>query len=261
MLPTPCYLFSDVHLGVAPAEAEASLLGFLRNLPADARALVINGDLYDFWFEWKHVVPRAGVRVLGELARLRDGGLPILWVAGNHDCWGGDILRKDLGLTYHVGPWRGMIGTWDAVVEHGDGLREKEDAAYRRLRAVLRHPLCVRLFRWIHPDWGTAIALRSSHTSRNYRARDGGEGLRKVAHARLSEPGAPQLVVLGHSHVAAMEAVRGGVFANPGPWLDAPRFLRITDGLIEACRWTGTTYSVEETLPSGRVPSGTEPRP
>ena len=248
MLPAPCYLFSDAHLGVATAETEQELLGFLRRLPADARSVVINGDLFDFWFEWKHVVPRAGIRVLGELSRIAASGIPVLWVAGNHDCWGGDVLRHDLGLQYQVGPWRGTIGGWDTVVEHGDGLREREDAPYRRLRTVLRHPWAVRLYRWLHPDWGTALALRSSHTSRNYRPRDGGEGLRAVAHARLAEANAPDLLVYGHSHVATLERVGDRVFANPGPWLDSPRFLRITSAAVEACRWAGDAFVVEASI-------------
>ncbi len=248
MLPAPCYLFSDVHLGVASPDAERQLLRFLRRLPNDAKSVAINGDLFDFWFEWKHVVPRAGVRVLGELSRLVDAGIPVLWIAGNHDCWGGDVLRQDLGVDYHVGPWRGMLGGWDTLLEHGDGLREREDAPYRRLRSVLRHPLCIRLFRWLHPDWGPALAKASSHTSRNHRPSDGGEGLRMVAHQRLAAPDAPSLVVFGHSHVAAMERVGERVFANPGPWLDAPRFLRITPERVEACQWVGEGYTVEQSV-------------
>lgn len=81
--------------------------------------------------------------MLGELGRLVDGGLPVLWIAGNHDCWGGEVLRRDIGVTYHEGPWRGTLGGWDTLIEHGDGLREKEDAPYRRLRAVLRHPWAI----------------------------------------------------------------------------------------------------------------------
>ena len=64
MLPAPCYVLSDAHLGAAPADTERDLLGLLRGLPSDARALVINGDLFDFWFEWRHAIPRVGVRVL-----------------------------------------------------------------------------------------------------------------------------------------------------------------------------------------------------
>ena len=247
-LPAPCYLLSDAHLGAAPAETERDLLGFLRDLPSDARSLVINGDLFDFWFEWRHVVPRAGIQVLGELARLRARGLPILWIAGNHDCWGGEVLRDDLGLDYHVGPWRGDIGGWDVVVEHGDGLREREDAPYRRLRAVIRHRWAVRAYRWIHPDLGTWIALRSSHTSRNMRPRDGGEGLRRVAEARLTAPDAPGVLIFGHSHLQTLEHLGRGIFANPGAWMDAPTALRLTDGRVELVRWAASGVRVERAV-------------
>jgi UDP-2,3-diacylglucosamine hydrolase len=191
------------------------------------------------------VVPRAGVRVLGELSRLADAGVPVLWIAGTHDCWGGDVLRDDIGVDYHVGVWRGEAGGWRTEIEHGDGLRAKEDAPYRRLRAVLRHPWAVRAYRWIHPDWGTAIALRSSHTSRNYRPKDGGAGLRAVADARLRSVEAPSLLIFGHSHLTTLERVGGGVFANPGAWLDAPRFLRITPERGELRRWTSAGRVVE----------------
>lgn len=250
MLPAPCYVFSDAHLGVASAETERDLLAFLRALPDDARSVVINGDLFDFWFEWRHVVPRAGVRVLGELARLVDRGIPVLWVAGNHDCWGGEVLTGDIGVTYHVGTWRGDLGGWDTMVEHGDGLREVEDRPYRRLRAVLRHPACRRMFRWLHPDWGTWLAMHSSHTSRNMRPRDGGEGLRRVARDWLSTPDAPQLLVFGHSHVSTLERLGAGVFANPGAWMDAPTFLRVVPGRVELCRWTPTGRVSESVIES-----------
>ena len=248
MLPAPCYVLSDVHLGAAPADVERDLLGLLRDLPDDARSLVINGDLFDFWFEWRHAVPRAGVRVLGELARIRERGIPVLWVAGNHDCWGGEVLRDDLGLDYHVGPWRGEAGGWDTLIEHGDGLREKEDAPYRRLRTVLRHPWCVTLFRWLHPDVGTWLALRRSHTSRNMRPRDGGDGLRVVAHQRLGAADAPELLIFGHSHVATLERVHRGTFANPGAFMDAPQYLRIVPERVELRRWRADGSVVEGAL-------------
>jgi len=248
MLPAPCYVLSDAHLGAAPAEAERDLVALLRAVPGDAKSLVINGDLFDFWFEWRHAIPRVGVRVLGELARIREAGIPVLWIAGNHDCWGGDVLREDLGLDYRVETWRGQAGGWDTLVEHGDGLREKEDAPYRRLRAVLRHPWCVKAFRLLHPDFGTWVALKSSHTSRNMRPRDGGAGLRLVADQRLGAANAPQLLVFGHSHVTTLERMHRGVFANPGAWIDGPTFLRLTPGRVELCRWTGSGHSVEGAL-------------
>src|SRR5205807_6570416 len=125
-LPSPCYVFSDAHLGVAEASRERELLAFLRSLRGVAGSLVVNGDLFDFWFEWKWVMPRRGYRVLAALAELREEGVPVLWIAGNHDCWGGEILRQDVGVDFHVGPWEGSLGGWRARIEHGDGLRPRE---------------------------------------------------------------------------------------------------------------------------------------
>jgi UDP-2,3-diacylglucosamine hydrolase len=156
VLPAAAYVISDSHLGFATRDIERSMLRFLRYLHGRAGSLVINGDLFEFWFEWKHVMPRRGFRVLAALADLVDAGVPVLMVAGNHDCWGGEILRTDVGIDFRTDPWEGVLGGWRARVEHGDGLREREDRGYRRLRRVLRNPLSIRLFRWLHPDLGSA---------------------------------------------------------------------------------------------------------
>ncbi|MEX2178603.1 MAG: UDP-2,3-diacylglucosamine diphosphatase [Gemmatimonadaceae bacterium] len=237
MLIAPVYLISDAHLGYAARDVEQSLVRFLRHLPGRAGALLINGDLFEFWFEWRRVMPRGMFRVLAALADLRESGMPVVMIAGNHDCWGGDILRKDVGVDYVQGPWRDTIGGWRAHIEHGDGLRGAEDRGYRALRAVLRHPLSVRLFRLLHPDWGSALANRTSHTSRNYQARDGGAGLRLSATDRLARERNLDLVVYGHSHVAELTRLGGAVYANAGPWLDQQTFLRVTPERIELRRW------------------------
>jgi UDP-2,3-diacylglucosamine hydrolase len=216
---------------------------------AEARSVVLNGDVFDFWFEWRHVMPRVGFRVLAALAALREAGVEVLWIAGNHDCWGGEILTRDVGVTYHTGPWRGVLGGWRTLIEHGDGLRDKEDAPYRRLRAVLRNPLAIRAFRWIHPDVATGIALRSSHTSRNMRPRDGGEGLKRVALERLNAEPSLELYVFGHTHAsAAGRAGSGGVYANPGAWMDEPTFLRVAPERLELVRLSGSGVSVIQSL-------------
>ena len=241
MLPSPCYVISDTHLGAAPPEVERALLAFLRGLHGRARALVINGDLFDFWFEWRTVIPRVGFRVLAALADLADDGVQVLWIAGNHDCWGGDVLRRDVGVIYHEGPWRGEIAGWRARVEHGDGLRGAADRRYRLLRRVIRHPVSVRAFRLLHPDLGSRLANGSSHASRTYRAHDEGAGLRDVAAAALASDRSLELVVFGHSHVATLARVPGGgLYANPGSWLDAPGFLHVTPERLELRRWTGS---------------------
>ena len=255
MLPAPCLIVSDVHLGAAPPEAERSLLGFLDLARSEAKSLVLNGDVFDFWFEWAHVIPRIGFRTLAALSALRDRGTEILWIAGNHDCWGADFLTRDVGVTYHVGPWRGRIGGWNALIEHGDGLRDVEDAPYRRLRRVLRNPLAIWSFRHLlHPDWATRIAQRSSHTSRNMRPRDGGEGLRRVAMGHLAADPSLDLYVYGHSHAEALgRAEPGGVYANPGAWMDAPRCLCVDEGHVALMTFDGSSLQVTADL-SRRAP-------
>ncbi len=240
MLQGPCYIVSDAHLGVASAEIERSFVSFLRGLAGRAASLVINGDLFDFWFEWKTVIPRRSFRALAALAELRDAGVDILWVAGNHDCWGGEILTKDVGVSYIVGPWDGSIAGWNTRIEHGDGLRAREDRGYRMIRPIMRHPLAIKAFRMLHPDWASRLALGSSTASRVHRARDEGRGLRAYAGKELEDTPGLELLVYGHSHVAALERMGHGVFANAGSWLDAPTFLRLTEKAVELREWDGS---------------------
>jgi UDP-2,3-diacylglucosamine hydrolase len=241
VLPGPCYIISDAHLGAAPAETERSLLAFLRYASTDAGSIVVNGDLFDFWFEWKYVLPRAGYRVFAALSGLADAGIPVVWVAGNHDCWGGDIIRQDGGIDYRLDGWRGSIAGWGARVEHGDGLRHVEDRRYRALRTVLRNRAAMWTFRWLHPDLGARLAVGSSHASRTYKAKDGGEGLRHVAHRDLEAEPSIDLVVFGHSHVPALErTATGQIYANAGTWIGDSTFLKVSDNEIALCRWSAS---------------------
>jgi UDP-2,3-diacylglucosamine hydrolase len=113
-----------------------------------------------------------------------------------------------------------------------------EDRAYRRLRSVLRNRFAIRAFRFLHPDWASRVASGSSDASRVHRARDGGAGLRGIALDFLSSDPRVELVVFGHSHVSALErAPGGGVYANPGAWLDARCYLVVTPERIELRRW------------------------
>ena len=265
MLPSPVLLVGDVHLGIAPADAEESLLALLRSVPSQARSLVIMGDLFDFWFAWEHAMPRTGFRVLAALADLRDAGIPVLWIGGNHDCWGGDTLAAMTGAQYTLDAWSGRLGAWRVRLAHGDGLRDIEDAPYRRLRRVLRHPLAIRLFGWLHPNLSTRVALRSSHTSRDRRAGDEGRGLHGVAASWMQEADDPELVVFGHSHVPALQAAGRGVYANAGAWYLDRQFLRVTDDAVTRVRWTGSAEGdvldvvergAQEALPERKEPVG-----
>src|SRR5204863_1486360 len=181
VLHAPCYVMSDAHLGFAGDEVERAVISFLRHVATHAGSLVINGDLFEFWFEWRTVIPRRGFRTIAALADVTDAGVPVTMIAGNHDCWGGEVLREDVGVDYRFGPWVGEIAGWRARIEHGDGLRPREDRRYRALRRVLRHPLAIRAFRWLHPDLATPLATHSSSASRTYSSPDKGRGLREAA--------------------------------------------------------------------------------
>lgn len=261
MLPSPCYIFSDAHLGFAPGDVDQATLGFIRSLRGRAGSLVINGDLFEFWFEWKRVIPRPAFRVLAALADLREGGMPVVMLAGNHDCWGGEVLRTDVGLDYRLDPFVGDAGGWHAHIEHGDGLRVVEDARYRRLRRVLRHPLAARAFRWLPADAASGLAYGSSNASRVHSAADEGAGLRRVAFERLAARPELDLVAYGHSHVAELaRAPGGGVYANSGPWYDQRTYLVVDPERITLRRWTGSAESPDlDTLDRAAEKARTQP--
>jgi UDP-2,3-diacylglucosamine hydrolase len=242
----PCYILSDAHLGFAPADVERAVIAFLRHLADTAGSVIINGDLFEFWFEWRTVIPRRGFRTVAALADLVESGVPVLMIAGNHDCWGGEILRDDVGVDYQFGPWMGEVAGWRTRIEHGDGLRPREDRRYRALRRLLRNRLAIRSFRWLHPDLATPLATSSSHASRTYVARDGGRGLHDAAVRASEADPSRELIVFGHSHVAALERLpSGAVYGNAGSWLDSPTFLRVTDDAIALRRWEGSAESAD----------------
>jgi UDP-2,3-diacylglucosamine hydrolase len=233
-----CYVISDAHVGAASQQSERALIAFLEGLEGEAASLLIVGDLFDFWFEWRHVLPRHGVQVIGALARLVRRGTPVTWLAGNHDCWGGEILENDLGIEYRLADWRGTIGPWAVEAHHGDGLRDAADRGYRRMRAVLRNRWSIRAFRWIHPDVASRLALGTSTASRLRNATDGGAGLRAVAASRLTAADAPELLIYGHSHVPAVERIGRGIYANCGAWWADPLYLLIDEREVSLRRWT-----------------------
>lgn len=246
MLTSPCYVLSDAHLGFASDDVERAVIAFLRHVATHAGSLLINGDLFEFWFEWKTVIPRRGFRTVAALADVVDAGVPVTMIAGNHDCWGGEVLRDDVGVDYRFGPWVTEIAGWRAHIDHGDGLRPVEDRRYRALRRVLRNSLAIRAFRWLHPDLASPLATHSSHASRTYSARDEGRGLRDAAARVAASDPSLELIVFGHSHYAALERLPAGpLYGNAGSWLDAPTFLVVSDDRVALRRWEGSAESAD----------------
>ncbi|CAA0165126.1 UDP-2,3-diacylglucosamine diphosphatase [Tenacibaculum maritimum] len=154
------YFASDQHLGAPTSEAsfprEKKFVEWLDLVKKDAEAIFILGDLFDFWFEYKTVVPKGFVRVLGKLAEIRDSGIAIHFFVGNHDLWMNDYFQKELNIPVYHKPQEFFINNKVFLIGHGDGLGP-HDKGYKRMKKVFTFPLFKWMFRWLHPDIGVRI--------------------------------------------------------------------------------------------------------
>ncbi len=163
------YFASDFHLGIPDRETslirEKRLVDWLEHVRKDAREIYLMGDVFDFWFEYKTVVPKGYVRLLGQLARITDAGIPVHLFRGNHDIWAFDYLEKEAGLVLHRKPVRMERDGKTFYLAHGDGLGPG-DSGYKFLKRVFECRFCQWLFRWLHPDLGARMGLFFSRRSR-----------------------------------------------------------------------------------------------
>lgn len=163
------YFASDFHLGVPDKESslirEKKIIRWLDKAAIDAEEIWLIGDLFDFWFDYKKVVPRGFVRLLGKMAEITDSGTPITIFTGNHDMWFFDYLQKEIGVTLYRKPVTRTWGNKKFMIGHGDGLGPG-DKGYKFIKKVFSNKICQWLFRWIHPDIGIGIADFFSGKSR-----------------------------------------------------------------------------------------------
>ena len=163
------YFASDIHLGAGnyagSREREDRFVRWLDQIKADAAEVFIMGDLFDFWFEYKTVVPRGYIRLLGKLAELSDAGIKLYFFKGNHDMWMFDYFEKELNATIISNELIIERGGKKFFLHHGDGLGPG-DSMYKLLKKIFRSKLCQWLFARIHPNLGIGIANYWSRNSR-----------------------------------------------------------------------------------------------
>lgn len=163
------YFASDFHLGVTPhattREREANIVSWLDSIKHDAKALFLVGDIFDFWFEYRTVVPRGFIRFLGKLAELADLGVEITLFKGNHDMWMFGYLKEQLNAQIVDNELILHLDGKSFYIHHGDGLGPG-DAKYKFLKAFFRSRICQWLFARLHPNLGIGIAQRWSRHSR-----------------------------------------------------------------------------------------------
>lgn len=163
------YFLSDFHLG-APNEEESlvrekKIVSFLNEIMADAAIVFIVGDIFDFWYEYRTVVPKGHVRLLGTLAQLTDAGIPVHFFVGNHDMWMTDYFQKELNIPVYFEPKGFEFNGKMFLIGHGDGLGPG-DQGYKMLKKIFRNPVCRWLFGALPPVVGMGLANFSSRRSR-----------------------------------------------------------------------------------------------
>ena len=163
------YFASDLHLGVPnrekSLERERLFVQWLDEIKVDAEAIYLVGDVFDFWFEYKKVVPKGYIRLLGKLAEISDSGIPIHFFTGNHDMWLFDYLEKEIKVSIYKDPIEISLKGKQFFIGHGDGLGPG-DKGYKIIKTIFRSRICQWLFERIHPNLGISIAEYWSKKSR-----------------------------------------------------------------------------------------------
>lgn len=163
------YFLSDAHLGSLlvenTREQEKKLVAFLDKIKQDAAAIYLLGDMFDFWYEYKYVVPKGYTRFLGKLSELSDMGIEIHFFTGNHDIWSFGYLKDEIGLIVHDETFITEIDGKKFFLSHGDGLGDPS-LSFQFIRFIFHNRICQILFSAIHPRWGVGIGLMWSKHSR-----------------------------------------------------------------------------------------------
>src|SRR6478752_6816889 len=163
------YFISDFHLGIPDYKSslvrEKKIVVFLENVRHDAEQIFILGDMFDFWYEYKTVVPKGYVRLLGKLAEITDSGIPVYFFVGNHDMWMRGYFEKELNIPVYHEPKTFHFNDKKFLIGHGDGLGPN-DHGYKFIKKVFRNPVCQWLFGLLHPSIGIGIANYFSRKSR-----------------------------------------------------------------------------------------------
>ena len=223
------YFASDQHLGAPSPEAslprEKKFVAWLDTIKEDAGTIFLLGDLFDFWFEYKTVVPKGFVRVLGKLAELKDAGIDIYFFVGNHDLWMRDYFQKELNIPVFHKPQEFDINGKIFLIGHGDGLGPG-DYGYKRMKKVFTFPFFKWLFRWLHPDIGVRLghyfSVKNKLISGDEDAQflgEENEWLALYCRKKLTEKHY-DFFVFGHRHLPLeIELNTNSTYINLGDWI------------------------------------------
>lgn len=241
------YFASDFHLGTPTPEQsrdrERAVVAWLDAVSTDADVIFLVGDVFDFWFEYKHSIPKGFVRLQGKLAQLTDAGLQIILFTGNHDMWMEDYFTHEMGIPVYRNPRRYDLGGKRFLIGHGDGLGPG-DYTYKRLKVVFESGLARRLFRYVHPDVGIGLAQAWSRRSRISNQEKGEEFLGNDREWLLQYCQEVERLehhdfyIFGHRHLPLDLAVSGSSrYVNLGEWVSARTYAEFDGRDLKLKTW------------------------
>ena len=227
------YIFSDAHLGCGTPEEERlkidKITALFDRVKSDGERLVILGDLFDFWFEYRHAIPKEHHDVLFMLSDLVKNGITVDYVSGNHDFWMDDFFEKQMQVNVYRDIFDLSFEGQHLHLIHGDGLA-KADRGYRFLKRILRNRLNIWLYRRLPPDWAMPLAKKVSGSSRRYTARRDhvfAEDYEKYAQTKLQN--GFDVVAIAHLHIPIIKKFDNGIYVNTGDFINHFSYVRLAD--------------------------------
>jgi len=224
------YFASDNHLG-APTmkeskQRELKFVRWLDTIKSDAGVLFLMGDLFDFWFEYKTVIPKGFTRTLGKLAELSDAGIEIHYFVGNHDLWMNGYFEEELNIPVYHKPQQYNINGTSFFIGHGDGLGP-DDKGYKRMKKVFTNPVAKWFYKWLHPDIGVRLAKYLSVSNKLISGDDDAkflgndkEWLVQYAHRKLEQQHYDHFI-FGHRHLPLEIPLKeNSKYTNLGDWIN-----------------------------------------
>ena len=223
------YFASDNHLGAPTQEQsfprEKKFVAWLDVVKQDAAAIFLLGDLFDFWFEYKTVVPKGFTRTLGKLAEISDSGIPIYYFVGNHDLWMNGYFEEELNIPVYHKPKEFTFNDKTFFIGHGDGLGPG-DKGFKRMKKVFTNPVAKWFYRWLHPDLGVRLAQYFSVKNRLISGDEDvkflgeeNEWLVQYSKKKLEEKHR-DFFVFGHRHLPLnIDLNKDSKYVNLGDWL------------------------------------------
>ncbi|MFP5471797.1 MAG: UDP-2,3-diacylglucosamine diphosphatase [Bacteroidia bacterium] len=238
---TNIYFASDFHLG-SPNEQESLLrekrvIQWLDAIKNDAKEIYLVGDIFDFWFEYKHSIPKGFSRFIGKIAELADSGTSIYFFTGNHDMWMFDYFEKELGVTIHRKPIKKQFGNKTFYIGHGDGLGPG-DNGYKFVKKIFANKFCQWLFARIHPNLGMSIAKFWSNRSREHnndiKQFLGEEKEWLVSYCKdILKQEHVDVFIFGHRHLPIQHQINQSIYINLGEWMNDYSYAKFDGEKIE----------------------------